>query len=114
MKLAEQVTGADVAEAIRLMRVATMQSATDASTGLIDMEAITTGVTLGQRVARAQLSEEIKKLLAGRSGVTVLELVQLLQAQSSVRVAEKDVKAALTAMSDAVDWNRDTGRVVLA
>lgn len=46
--------------------------------------------------------------------MSVLELVQLLQAQSSVRVAERDVKAALTAMSDAVDWNRDTGRVVLA
>lgn len=46
--------------------------------------------------------------------MTVLELVQLLQAQSSVRVVEKDVKAALTSMSDSVDWNRDTGRVVLA
>lgn len=115
MKLAEYVTGEDVAEAIRLMRVATMQSAIDASTGLIDMEAITTGVTMGQRAARAQLAEEIKKLLSGRQGgVSVLELVQMLQGQSSVRVVEKDVKAALTSMSDVVDWNRDTGRVLIA
>lgn len=46
-----------------------------------------------------------------QGSLTVVELVQRLQAQSSVPVGERDVKAALQALAESVDWNTDTGRV---
>lgn len=39
------------------------QSATDPTTGLIDMDVITTGVSAADRVARTQLARELKDLI---------------------------------------------------
>lgn len=43
MKLSSEVTEEDVDEAVTLLEQATMQSATDPETGIIDMDIITTG-----------------------------------------------------------------------
>ena len=45
------------------MQVALQQAATDPVTGAIDMDLIQTGVSASERVARAQLAQEIKTLL---------------------------------------------------
>ena len=42
MRLSAEVEPADVAEAVRLMKVATQSAATDPTTGTIDMDLITT------------------------------------------------------------------------
>lgn len=44
MRLSDEVTGEDVEEAIRLIKVSTLSSATDPETGQIDMNMINTGI----------------------------------------------------------------------
>lgn len=46
MRLSNEVTAQDVEEAIDLINVATLKSAIDPETGLIDMDILTTGRTL--------------------------------------------------------------------
>ena len=46
-------------------QVALQQAATDPVTGAIDMDLIQTGVSASERIARAQLAQEIKALLLG-------------------------------------------------
>ena len=48
------------------MQVALQQAATDPVTGAIDMDLIQTGVSASERVARAQLAQEIKTLLISK------------------------------------------------
>ena len=50
-------------EQILHLQVALQQAATDPVTGAIDMDLIQTGVSASERVARAQLAQEIKTLL---------------------------------------------------
>lgn len=45
------------------LQVALQQAATDPVTGAIDMDLIQTGVSASERIARAQLAQEIKALL---------------------------------------------------
>ena len=45
------------------LQVALQQAATDPVTGAIDMDLIQTGVSASERIARAQLAQEIKTLL---------------------------------------------------
>ncbi len=49
MRFAEFVTSEDVEEALRLIKVATMQAATDPTTGLIDVDLLTSGITAQSR-----------------------------------------------------------------
>jgi DNA replication licensing factor MCM4 len=49
MELRQEVSPEDVAEAVKLVKAATYQAATDPTTGLIDMEALVTGVGQQQR-----------------------------------------------------------------
>jgi DNA replication licensing factor MCM4 len=53
----------DVDEAIRLIKVATQQAATDPTTGVIDMDLIATGMTTSSRQKLTQLSDTIKLIL---------------------------------------------------
>jgi DNA replication licensing factor MCM4 len=48
------------------MQVATQQSATDPTTGTIDMDCINTGVSSSVRRARDQLSNEVLALLKSK------------------------------------------------
>lgn len=49
MKLRPEVLEDDVDEAMRLIKVATQQAATDPTTGLIDMDMLATGVSAVSR-----------------------------------------------------------------
>jgi DNA replication licensing factor MCM4 len=63
MRLSEQVQKPDVEEAVRLIKVATQQAATDPITGQIDMDLISTGITTGSRNKITQLIEYTKDII---------------------------------------------------
>lgn len=59
MRLATEVTSADVDEAVRLIRSALKQAATDARTGLIDMSLLTEGTSASERRRREDLKRAV-------------------------------------------------------
>lgn len=63
MRLASVVEKSDVEEAIRLMRVATQQAATDPKTGQIDMDLLQTGITANSRVKIQELVNLLRIVL---------------------------------------------------
>ena len=63
MRLADAVNREDVLEAVRLIKVATQQAATDPITGHINMDLISTGITAGSRNRVNQLVEYVKEIL---------------------------------------------------
>jgi DNA replication licensing factor MCM4 len=63
MRLSEQVTRDDVLEAVRLIKSALKQAATDARTGLIDMSLLTEGTSASERRRRADLKNALLLLL---------------------------------------------------
>ena len=63
LRFSKTVEEEDVEEALRLIKVATQQAATDPETGLIDMDLITTGMTTSSRNKLNQLSDTIKNIL---------------------------------------------------
>lgn len=63
MRYSSTVEKKDVHEALRLIRVATQQAATDPTTGLIDMDMISTGMTTMSRGKIHQICDYIKDLI---------------------------------------------------
>jgi DNA replication licensing factor MCM4 len=63
MRLSSEVERKDVAEAERLIRVATQQAAINPLTGQIDMDLIQTGYTSGIRSKLAIIAEIVKDLM---------------------------------------------------
>ncbi len=62
MKMSPVVTRREVAEAKRLMQVATQAAATDAATGRIDMSVLTTGVSSADRDTAQEAVPEVMEL----------------------------------------------------
>jgi DNA replication licensing factor MCM4 len=63
MRLAEEVTAADVHEAVRLIKSAIKQAATDVRTGLIDIGLLTEGTSASERRRKADLKKAVLDLL---------------------------------------------------
>lgn len=63
MRLADEVTANDVNEAVRLIKSALKQAATDARTGLIDMGLLTEGTSASERRRKSDLKKAITDLL---------------------------------------------------
>ena len=63
MRLSTEVTAADVLEAVRLIKSALKQAATDARTGLIDMSLLTEGTSASERRRKQDLKKAITDLL---------------------------------------------------
>ena len=63
MRLSPVVTAADVSEAVRLIRSALKQAATDSRTGLIDMALLTEGTSASERRRRGDLKRAVLALL---------------------------------------------------
>ncbi|CAI6003851.1 unnamed protein product [Closterium sp. NIES-64] len=100
LKLASTVTHEDVTEARRLLDVAMQQSATDPTTGTIDMDLITTGVSASERAKRVQLQEALLSFLqdratASRSSFRAPQVWEDLRQQSSIPVTLFEVREAL-------------------
>jgi DNA replication licensing factor MCM4 len=107
-----------VAEAVRLMNVATQRAAMDPRTGTIDMDAINTGVGALERAATRQLAEAVLDRIKtdfSAGGVSVQQLVRVIGAQSSVPVEAKEVMSAIDLLveDDEVEFIARTGVVRL-
>lgn len=70
MRLSSEVTVADVEEAVRLIRSAIKQAATDSRTGLIDMGLLTEGTSASERRMREDLKRAVLARLDERGGVS--------------------------------------------
>lgn len=101
----EWVEKRDVMEAFRLLEVAMQQSATDHSTGTIDMDLITTGVSASERMRRENLLSAIRnivmeKMQLGGPSMRLLELLDELKKQSSGgEVHLNDVRNAVSTLA---------------
>ncbi|GKV21091.1 hypothetical protein SLEP1_g31108 [Rubroshorea leprosula] len=88
IRFSEWVEKHDVVEAFRLLEVAMQQSATDHTTGTIDMDLITTGVSASERMRRENVLTAtrniiLEKVQLGGPSVRLLELLDELKKQSS-------------------------------
>ena len=99
MRLSEIVTRDDVKEAVRLIKSALKQAATDARTGLIDMSLLTEGTSASERRRKADLKTAVLTLLDDmtRQGQAARysEVVKRLGEQSSVQVEGAEFAEAI-------------------
>jgi len=104
LRLADIVTEDDVAEAIRLMNVATHRAALDQKTGIIDLDMINTGRGAAERDRCEQLVIAIKDLLntkySSASSLKMYQLMNALREQSDVGVESEDLAFALDVLQD--------------
>lgn len=99
MRLSETVTEDDVLEAVRLIKSALKQAATDARTGLIDMALLTEGTSSGERRRKEDLKRAIRGVvdeMGGQAGgVRVQEIVKRIAEEAGEGVEQGDVQEAL-------------------
>jgi DNA replication licensing factor MCM4 len=104
MRLSETVESHDVAEAVRLIKSALKQAATDQRTGLIDMGLLTEGVSASERRRKEDLKTGVVGVLDDilRSGthgaVRVAEVTKRLAEGSGTDVDGAEVLEALRAL----------------
>lgn len=102
MRLAEEVTANDVHEAVRLIKSALKQAATDARTGLIDMGLLTEGTSASERRRRSDLKKAITDLLdeMTRSGGSARysEVYRRVSEQGSAQVEGTEFAEALRSL----------------
>lgn len=104
MELREEVHATDVEEAIRLVKAATYQAVTDPTTGLIDMEALVTGVGAAKRQRLADIEALIRQALDDqeRTDVPVDTVRQFINERFAARkerlVEEADFQKAIEAL----------------
>ena len=106
MRLSPSVEVDDVEEACRLIREAAKSSATDPTTGLIDLDLITTGRSLQQRRLAGDLRAELLAMLERMGSadgsfvrpVRIAELVREFREQSSVPIDTAELSDVLRAL----------------
>ncbi|KAI9053803.1 hypothetical protein LZ554_002752 [Drepanopeziza brunnea f. sp. 'monogermtubi'] len=102
MRLAEIVTRDDVKEAVRLIKSALKQSATDARTGLIDMSLLSEGTSASERRRKADLKTAVLALLDDmtRQGQAARysEVVKQMGDQSSVQIDTAEFAETIRAL----------------
>ena len=103
IRFSQIVETKDVKEAIRLMNVATQRAATDPRTGLISMDAITTGQSASDREEMKKLEDALKEYIAdlsdGGARGTKIRLQQLalkLSESSDIPVPDSEISKALS------------------
>lgn len=96
MRLSEVVEASDVEEAVRLIKSALKQSATDARTGLIDMGLLNEGVSSSER----RRKDDLKNAVLG-----VLDEMLRSGSTGAVRVAEVTRKVGESESGGSVDVN---------
>lgn len=101
MRLSEEVTENDVHEAVRLIKSALKQAATDARTGLIDMGLLTEGTSSGERRRKEDLKRAVLSALdemgGAGSAVRVSDLVRRIRENASEQVENQEFTEALRA-----------------
>merc|ERR1719329_2120526 len=89
MELREEVTEADVDEAVRLLKAATYAAAIDPETGLIDMEQLIAGVGAGKRKRAKELEALAQEVLEERAKSDDMLTVELVRSVMNEKLAEK-------------------------
>jgi len=101
LHLREEVGERDVDEAIRLMRVATQLAAVDPRTGLIDMDAITTGIGSSERALNEQLAQEVFNLLQEENqGISITQILGKINEQATSQVRREAIVRAIRLLRD--------------
>jgi DNA replication licensing factor MCM4 len=102
LHLRSEVTQEDVEEAVRLVRVATQQAATDPRTGMINMDLLTTGHTDAQRDHVQNLVEVLRDLMVDRphkSSYSVNSLIRDLSTDTDIPIVREEVAEALRTLA---------------
>lgn len=103
MRLSDEVTPADVEEAVRLIRSAIKQAATDARTGLIDLSLLTEGTSASERRQQEDLRKAVLSSieeLGGRNinGVRWPEVYRHISEASSIPIEGGEFSNAIHAL----------------
>lgn len=102
MRLASEVTADDVLEAVRLIKSAIKQAATDSRTGLIDMGLLTEGTSASERRRKQDLKNAITTLLdeLTRHGgpVRYADFAKQLGEQSSIAIENDELTDAMKSL----------------
>jgi DNA replication licensing factor MCM4 len=108
MRLSTNVTRNDVEEAVRLIKVATQQAATDPTTGKIDMDILTSGMSSTRRDVITSISTVVRQLLKededrARHGIKFFKLREEVKARmirNQLELHDIDFKNAITELED--------------
>eukprot|EP01104_Vermistella_antarctica_P009170 TRINITY_DN2337_c0_g3_i2.p1 TRINITY_DN2337_c0_g3~~TRINITY_DN2337_c0_g3_i2.p1 ORF type:complete len:477 (-),score=140.73 TRINITY_DN2337_c0_g3_i2:47-1477(-) len=102
MRLSKTVDPADVAEAMRLMRVAMQQAAIDPHTGTIDMDLIITGRSAAARGQLAHLTQAVRNVITCHTSASLRfdEVMSALEANSTVEINPAHVMEGLRQLVD--------------
>lgn len=96
MRLSERVELIDVKEAVRLIKSAIKEYATDPITGRIDMDMVQTGTTAAQRKVQEDLSHEIMNVIEeNNNSIKFTDLVVKINEKVSFRVENQDINDAI-------------------
>ncbi|GME90020.1 unnamed protein product [[Candida] boidinii] len=98
MRLSETVELSDVKEAVRLMKSAIKEYATDPITGRIDMDLVQTGQTMSERKMKEDLSKAVLQVIQGNSGsgsISYDVLLTKMNEQSQDRIENTDLSEVL-------------------
>jgi DNA replication licensing factor MCM4 len=102
MRLANEVTANDVEEAVRLIRSALKQAATDTRTGLIDMSLLTEGTSASERRRREDLKRGLLAVVdeMGSRGSTIrwADIYRRLGDQSSLEIDGSEFSDAVRSL----------------
>lgn len=102
MRLATEVTRDDVIEAVRLIKSALKQAATDSRTGLIDMSLLTEGTSASERRRKQDLKTAVLALLDDmtRQGDSAryAEVAKRLGEQSSMAVEAEEFAESIRSL----------------
>lgn len=102
MRLSTEVTAEDVEEAVRLIRSALKQAATDARTGLLDMSLLTEGTSASERRRRDDLKKAVLSLVdnmgVGGAAPKWNDVLQRLKENSSIDVDNNEFNNAVRAL----------------
>lgn len=96
MRLSERVELIDVKEAVRLIKSAIKEYATDPITGRIDMDMVQTGTTAAQRKIQEDLTHEIMNVIEeNNNSIRFTDLVVKINEKTSFRVENQDINDAI-------------------
>lgn len=95
MRLSQHVELVDVKEAVRLIKSAIKDYATDPITGRIDMDMVQTGTTSAQRRMQEDLTHEVLNLLDESTTMRFTELVNKINEKLSVRVENVELNECI-------------------
>lgn len=102
MRLSPEVTAEDVEEAVRLIRSALKQAATDARTGLLDMSLLTEGTSASDRRRRDDLKKAVLGIVdemgAGGTAPRWSEVQRRLVENSSIEVDGTEFQNAVRSL----------------